>query len=569
VTAMNLRRVLQARWKPLTDCDPRAKTGGRASYEISIYVQARNQPTAQSEPLTLAQARTVMAAYGDPPIYRLSESREAGLRGAQAGLSIDAILVVPHTMHGTVVSWVADAVATACRGRQQGAPAAGDELRALLTQTTFCRFSDRSRNAWNQLPLTKHPALIANELDGFSRLLLTSVHFGLLKAFVVFGALTMLLFLVPGVTERIRRREGVRAILRFVLRSRRSLLPVAGGFVLFHALLAVLMWLNEVGSAGVRSSTEFLNYGVPGVLKWVFVDFILRSQAPPLDSSYAKLCFAGLRGGWALMGIVLTYRFGVSLNTRWRRMAVGRPSQHVVIVGWNQDALAVVDELRRQRTHFFVAAWRAREHIRTDIDDDQFVPIIDLGGCLDQLNPSEARALLLLSDAEQAEAEGEKDVDLWVCKTIRRIRMWEAKRGVPPCYVVAEAVSASSVELLEHSGADEVVCVRSFGIRLLAHAATKHRVLRVFGQLLETGDGTDEIYFVPIEPEDVEQGYDFASIARRRMQRNLPDESPQIPMVRRRTEAEGRGGYEIVLNPAATLDPKRDELIVVAKTPSP
>jgi hypothetical protein len=230
-------------------------------------------------------------------------------------------------------------------------------------------------------------------------------------------------------------------------------------------------------------------------------------------------------------------------------------SNHVVIVGWNERGPAVAGELDDEGEAYMVLGLQGTIDHHQTLERRWYVQATDLAEGLNGTHCDKARALIVLAGAVAAAGAGD-EVDLWVCKTILAIRRWEAaqrRSGSPRLYVVAEVIRTSNCAVAKDCGADEIICVGSFGVTLLAQAATKPRLSRGFESLLKTSDDTNEIYFDP-----------GPSTAK-------PFEACVV-----RTDARGRrlaigvmreenGVPKILINPKADfLVSPRDKLIVVA-----
>jgi hypothetical protein len=583
VTALNLRRILAGSAVEVYGCDPKNRES--KDWEMGVYVQAPDRKLPVSSLfLTEDSAEVAASAFPAPVLYRTVEVPAGGSRSGSGThtLTVDGVLVANTAVPYQVVRAASDLIEGICTKRVavSDPPVSAWHLR---NETRICRSGEKSAR-YDALPVAKHRAQIEKRLGLASWLLVRFTSFGVLRVFVFLVAFLAVISTIPGMLERIRRGDRPEALLRHAYRTRKGWLFLGVGFVVFHAFLAVLIWLTEYHDVGVRSDSAFLERGIGGAFAWVYSLFVTRSGPVQLESMWAVFWVGVLKAGWGVTGIALTVGLSKRFADRWEKRHMSELDGHVIVVGFNRRWENVVAELGRQHgVEFACANWR--DELPLKVAGGRPIVHHKIGGnrmeALKKLGVARARAIIVLADRDQAQA-AEEDVDLWLCKLVREIRdgerAWENESGGVGRrhrYIVCEAMRPRNVGLLRDNGADEVICVRAFGVQLLAHAATKRRVMDVFSDLLDTDPRSDELYFERLDPADFADGNLFVDVARVRMKRKQATTDQQIPIgVRRRLNgsgpalATGAERFKIILNPEgddAKVDPVTDELIVVRK----
>lgn len=199
-------------------------------------------------------------------------------------------------------------------------------------------------------------------------------------------------------------------------------------------------------------------------------------------------------------------------------------TERVLIVGWNQGGDTVVSELTRAQ--FEVVRYPSETHPDGTAAIDHVTSVMNLPPLGQAQAHSElkafldaelasARGVIVLGDPSRARMEGQGDTDLWVARQVRCIRQeltrmvaaQEEPRSGTRAHVriVAEVEHSANIELIRALGADEAVCVRSFGTELLAQAVSKAGLCELLADLLRTDSDTHELYFDQVTPREVKE----------------------------------------------------------------
>lgn len=307
--------------------------------------------------------------------------------------------------------------------------------------------------------------------------------------------------------------------------SRWTLVGVA--FVISHFLVGTAVWISEYFAETLEPESTVAVGGM-FVATWEMVQMVVIGVTPKLRSELSVWWIALLKSGYAVTTLLITVSVARKI-TNWTQIMDYK--DHVVVIGWNMRGLTLIEELKSQGRDFVIVAKR-----KTDESDDSLSTLEDtkqnaIKQIKSELNDdvlgyakvTSARAVIILADEITAHRNGDQDVDLWVLKTISKVS--KSING-KPIYIIAEIRNPENAQFAKSNGADEALCINTFGTELLAHAAKTPELVTIFGDLLKTSDDTNEVYLE--EVPDNWAGKKFGEIMQYRLSPHRHDKTPLV-----------------------------------------
>lgn len=515
VVMLNLARFLPTHWSNLHACDYNRDTAawmveGNASGFTKLH-----KPDAIG--LSRGSARVLESSL-KRGIYKSIE-----IEGGQGWtISWDSLLVSNRELSDDALKHVERAMkdlAALCR------PEAGlldQDIRSIIKDTDFCSIAENERH--HELPISLHPTLLLETLDPPSRWVASFTDPVMLKiVLLTLLTLSLLASVTPLLGPAVRlgvNRNLISSLAKLVVGTQAQWLFMLACMLGFHLLIGVLVWLSELHAHALSSDVEYVEGGLRRAFDWVIRFVVLGSSDIELKSTLALTWVALLRAGWAVASGALLIGLVQTATRGWKAL---RMENHIVIVGWSEHGQRLVEELRRQRVHFRLCVVAPERPAPPNIDADAIVPY-PMGGlakCIEDALALKPRGIVVLGDHAQASAERHGDTDLWVARqvlTIDEIRasrgqgggLREGPRGIR---LVAEVQHECNIRLIARAGADDVVCLQSFGSELLAQVTSKDGIRAVIEDLLSTKPGTHELYVVPLTPMDIWRYRSFERLA--------------------------------------------------------
>ncbi len=449
---------------------------------------------------------------------------------------------------------------------------------SIKSSTLFCDFETpefggvqnqnvQGNSRFGGLPIAKHATVTLLELDPISR------WFADLNISWAQGVMYLLLsgfILIPvssGFVHHFAKMNRIGALSSMVAGRnqvfssiRRWTIPVIV-FGVFHVVVAILIWLAELNSEALLVDPAFVSAGIPNAIVWV-ASFVATVNGEINFYSPMSLFWVGtLKAGWAVTGVLVTVQAG-SQVFEWLTKDINM--NHVVIVGWNAHGKRVVTDLEQQNRGIKIFGFLDEKSIEEQCRPD-YNRIEDLEELFRDPDWPHAAAIIILADRARASHKEDEDVDLWVYHVIKRIKEYSAKKAdsAGP-YVIAEVLRERNRELAVQAGADEVVCVQSFGSEILAQAATRRGISDVFTRLVGTSDETNEVYFDRPKADYDDKPFSHAATSYLNSMDPVRRKGLVIGIKRNHMD----GSHEILLNPDRDLkvDCNSDEFIVIARS---
>ena len=198
-----------------------------------------------------------------------------------------------------------------------------------------------------------------------------------------------------------------------------------------------------------------------------------------------------LKAGWGIMSMGLTVKV---LDSFWEAIMSKSLTDHIVIVGWNKSGERIAKDLDEQNKNIKIFGFGPEVEI-SEASRESYEKVSSIDGIVMHKDFKRCKSIIVLADDKRAEHRGDSDVDLWVSRVVRRMRKAIEENHQENVHIVAEVRRGANKEIVLEGGADEVICIETFGAELLAHAATKKRISVVFDNLIGTTETSNEIYY--------------------------------------------------------------------------
>ena len=564
VTAINVGQVLFTGWE---------KYHGAQNSEGVLKIRAVSSPrffdsSNKACALGLKKSTVQVLENAYPRVYR-AHPLIKGKDGEDDGfmLAWDAILVASKGTSKRVLDAILVALdkidETHCRVPPQAVdcvPKYGsdyDPEKLLANCTNYCEPVAQSRTVmmdnhihsdrFHNLPIIAHDVLIHNNMDLLSRFFFTVTEPRFLKTMLLLLlGLSLLATLFPRMSTALQRTTGVSSLVRRIADTKIQWFKMLLIVILFHIVIAILIWLSELRGAEIQSENDFVCGGVMESFRLVFSFMVFNNPPARLESEFAWFWVGVLKAGWALATIALSASVGTNIY-EWLKLR--NMDGSIIIIGNNRNKQKVEQELTKEgKLHHTVSD--VSELTLTELPDNS--------------------AIVILGDSEQAKAARFGEVDNWVCRQIMDLRGAESRLSkdpsvqLTPIRIVAQAENGLNVELMKRAGADEVICADELEAELIAQSCTKEGLKSVFRELLDTTDTSQEIYYDELSPTETTKYRSFKSAVAQYPQR-YPGRLP-IGIKRK-----GDRGAEptVLLNPTGKDGQlhRGDALVVLARAP--
>lgn len=599
VTSINVGRILHTNWQDnVHDCDEAPLVQSPIRILLSPFVpQLRSSmilkilsPPRYGRPqesadvrnhelqfLRLTEARIIQNAFGKR-VYSVADSDD--LRAKEDGASheedatvvVDAILITTKDLPTKVIESLIRTLNSLDREHNKHRQLKQEDFKniqqsrndnpdtlptsdELLALTSYSEYVDKNLDGYGlssertkNLPIAMHKAVKVRQNEDWVTKTLVTLSGD--KNFRRVAAL-LLLSLVSVCFVRVLMKDKWQA-LTWMSRIKRSIV-YAVFFALLHLVVAVMVWLSEYHAETMQRETELATGDVWKAIDWVARYGIVGESEYELRSRYSLLWLGVLKGGYVLSTVLVSVMLWGGLV---KQLAGVRMSNHVVVIGWNSRGRSVVDELKElgRAVKIIVSSRHSQIDCPGDIEATFLVRQDDLRHGLRQAGVNSADSVIVLADEPDDERTSE-DADLRVVRVLQGLSEHFGKKPRP--YVVAEVNDVRHVAIASTMGADEIVCVRHFGVQLLAQSASKKEgLVAIYDELLHTRSTENEIYFCPISPRERASARTFEQLVKCVIEANLPERPMVIGL---------RCHGEVRLNPVNRELEKSDEAIVLAR----
>ncbi|MCP4121518.1 MAG: hypothetical protein GY751_07160 [Bacteroidetes bacterium] len=449
----------------------------------------------------------------------------------------------------------------------------------ILTKSTYQNpLSDSTYSRYKNLPIAKHYELVMKSIGRVNRRVVRVFNPRVLSIIFILLLVTICFrFMLPTFTHintyRIRGHERIKIISRQFL----NLIGWCAIYILAHVLMASLIWSSEIHHAknNFIQDDSFIVGGILGSVRSIFA-YLTNGNQLNLYSSTALIWLGLLNISYALVGSFFAIEFSRS-SLAFIKQKI-RMDKHVVIIGWDTIAHAIIEELNQMDKKYKIIGSIEKGEIDSSEIRKHYTQI----KAINDLNSSHvfaenAETIILISDKTWAKSKGYNDVDLWALNVLEEITLFKVKHK-SKFRIVAQVSNNKHKSFMKKLGADEVICVNSFGSELLAHAATRPRLSEIYDELLTTREHNNEIYLLRIKDFDInkELTYGEATTIIKSKCKNTNSDSDNTKSLDRSFIPIGIlfENSEGVLRDRQTLNPKdevkmspMDQLIVIAKEP--
>lgn len=368
----------------------------------------------------------------------------------------------------------------------------------------------RSRVRLDDLPLRLHRTASIRQLGSLSRAVLHINGWWMLG--LLFASSAIFFY------REYQRFGGLSrsALVYEAVELGKLIWPVALGLSLGTAVLTTAIWVAEFHSQNIHVNGDFIAAGVRGALYWAFQFIFTNSSDVALRSIGATIYFGVMKLLWTVGS--LTPSLTVLQNAWKRHAAVAKRSEHVVVLGWNNQTGDLLEQLVGEKGGAVLipfvpppATINPRVHILATITDLS-------AEVLETAKISKAAALIIVADNRQADIR-KVTTDMHTLQMVQLYRQLEFthKLRSRPIRLVVEVVSNENLRLAQQLGqplqdkqeqgqgqgrtADANVCQvlsrKALTASLIAHAIVKPNTDAIFEGLVEN-NASDEFYEVTV-----------------------------------------------------------------------
>ena len=319
----------------------------------------------------------------------------------------------------------------------------------------------------------------------------------------------------------------------------------------YLGLVTVVVWLSagtafyafeHARNTNIRHLDDALWWSVTTLSTVGYGDIFPVTRGGRVVAALTMVLGIGALASFA--GAIATY-FVEARDHHRRGLGRFRMTTHLLVLGWNDKALAAVREFRRDPRHGSTALVIVADQEFSPVEDPSVGFVRGNPGRRESLERAAARdaaaAIVLASDASDPRSDHETAL---VILALRRLN--------PEASVSAELVDSSNREHLETAGCDSIIDTRAFSSSLLVRGVQDVGVVSVIADLLTTNEGS-EIYRCPLAADFV--GRTFGELAHSLIERR------QILL------GIARGHQTIVNAPGDLKLVADDELFVISPEP--
>ncbi len=243
-------------------------------------------------------------------------------------------------------------------------------------------------------------------------------------------------------------------------------------------------------------------------------------------------------------------------------------SNHIIICNWHNGGDAVISEILNQNaepdTYIIVVTTKGvdyesllkvKPHIYNNVyflkGDPTQHKILELA------RVDKAKGVVILADDQYHDPDANSALIALAIKTVTE----EKKKTVK---VVAESINHRKIQHIKDAGVDEVICVKDYGISLLAQCSINHYTSEIYERLLKNSEDSNEFYFIELKetPEDVNKqivGKRFFEVER--LFNKNRTENNAILLIGHKSNSEEL--FDININKAnIKLNPKKDDFLI-------
>lgn len=195
---------------------------------------------------------------------------------------------------------------------------------------------------------------------------------------------------------------------------------------------------------------------------------------------FTGLSFFALITSFISSFIIERYRKGAN-----KGMELAALSNHIIICGWNSNAITVLKELDflySSEMKFKVLISEADQDVPTGSYTSFLNADFTKMDVLEKAQISEADSVIILSDKSNQRTD--QDVDARTILTVLGI-----KKKYPNLYVCAEVVSKDNIQHIKNAGVDEFISSFEYTGNMLAHTVANRGIAKVYSELLESNVG--------------------------------------------------------------------------------
>jgi voltage-gated potassium channel len=197
------------------------------------------------------------------------------------------------------------------------------------------------------------------------------------------------------------------------------------------------------------------------------------------------LMFTGLSFFALITSFISSFIIERSRKGENRGMELATLSDHVVICGWNSNAVTVLKEL-----DFLYSSEMKFKVVISELEHD--LPLNNYTlflnsdftklDSLEKARVSEAESVIILAD--KSNERSDQDIDARTILTVLGL-----KKKYPNLYICAEVISRENVEHIKNAGVDEFISSFEYTGNMLAHTVVNRGIAKVYSELLQSNVG--------------------------------------------------------------------------------
>ena len=197
------------------------------------------------------------------------------------------------------------------------------------------------------------------------------------------------------------------------------------------------------------------------------------------------LMFTGLSFFALITSFISSFIIERSRKGENRGMELATLSDHIVICGWNSNAITVLKELDflyNSEMKFKVVI----SEVEHELPESSYTLFLNADFTkMDNLNKAqiaEADSVIILADKSNQRTD--QDIDARTILTVLGL-----KKKYPDLYICAEVVSQENVEHIKNAGVDEFISSFEYTGNMLAHTIVNRGIAKVYSELLQSNVG--------------------------------------------------------------------------------